>query len=130
VAEDNEVNQIVTQQVLVKSGYQCHIVANGKQALEALEKESFDAVLMDCQMPVMDGFEATRILRQRERQKPSPTGLPIIALTANALSGDRQRCLEAGMTDYITKPINPMALINLLETHLQAELALDAPGKG
>jgi two-component system, sensor histidine kinase and response regulator len=126
VAEDNEVNQIVTQQVLIKSGYQCDIVANGKEALDALENGPYAAVLMDCQMPEMDGFEATRIVRQRERESPRPEALPIIALTANALSGDRQRCLEAGMTDYITKPIDPLALITLLETHLQAELDLDA----
>ena len=127
VAEDNVINQIVTKQVLVKSGYSCDIVANGKQVLEALDKQQYDAVLMDCQMPEMDGFEATRLFRELERKHGlSDEKLPIIALTANALSGDRQRCLDAGMTDYVTKPINPLTLITLLENYLRDELATDA----
>ena len=122
VAEDNEINQIVTRQVLIKSGYSCDIVADGKQALAALEQQAYDVVLMDCQMPEMDGFEATRLIRQQEKPSVSAGRLPIIALTANAMSGDRQRCIEAGMTDYLTKPINPLALISLLESYLREEL--------
>jgi signal transduction histidine kinase len=119
VAEDNEINQIVTTQVLSKVGYTCDLVANGKEALQALEEKSYDLVLMDCQMPELDGFEATRRYRQRQTAgAAAPKEVPIIALTANALSGDRERCLEAGMNDYLTKPIDPIKLINLIEQYL------------
>jgi CheY-like chemotaxis protein len=120
VAEDNEINQIVTTQVLSKVGYTCDLVANGKEALEALELKDYDLVLMDCQMPELDGFEATRQYRQQEaavlNERPRP--VPIIALTANAMRGDRERCLEAGMTDYLTKPIDPIKLIDLVQQYL------------
>jgi signal transduction histidine kinase len=120
VAEDNEINQIVTTQVLSKVGYACDLVANGKEALEALELKDYDLVLMDCQMPELDGFEATRQYRSQEaavlHERPRP--VPIIALTANAMRGDRERCLEAGMTDYLTKPIDPIKLIDLVQQYL------------
>jgi signal transduction histidine kinase/CheY-like chemotaxis protein len=120
VAEDNEINQIVTTQVLSKVGYACDLVGNGREALEALELKDYDLVLMDCQMPELDGFEATRQYRSQEagaldeRARP----MPIIALTANAMRGDRERCLEAGMTDYLTKPIDPIKLIDLVQQYL------------
>jgi CheY-like chemotaxis protein len=119
VAEDNEINQIVTTQVLSKVGYLCDLVANGKEALTALESKQYDLVLMDCQMPEMDGFEATRQYRSLETTGVDPSKpVPIIALTANAMRGDRERCLEAGMTDYLTKPIDPIKLIDLVQQYL------------
>ena len=117
VAEDNEINQIVTTQVLSKVGFKCDLVANGKEALVALESKEYDLVLMDCQMPEMDGFEATRQYRTREVERVTKP-VPIIALTANALRGDRERCLEAGMTDYLTKPIDPIKLIDLVQQYV------------
>jgi len=88
-------------------------VANGKEAVNALEMIAYDIVLMDCQMPEMDGFEATRQIREREKQ----TGghIPIVALTAHAMAGDRERCLAAGMDDYVPKPINPAELVRVIE---------------
>jgi signal transduction histidine kinase len=120
IAEDNEINQIVTTEVLSKVGFTCDVVANGKQALEALHEKSYDLILMDCQMPEMDGFEATRQYRLNEQAMGSQgrRRLPIIALTANALAGDRERCLDAGMSDYLTKPIDPVTLIDLIYKYL------------
>jgi len=120
IAEDNDINQIVTTKVLANAGYACDVADNGKKALEALSNQAYDLVLMDCQMPEMDGFEATREFRQREATsglKMRP--LPIIALTANAMGGDRERCLDAGMTDYLSKPIDPARLIDLIEQYLE-----------
>ncbi|MGE3780045.1 MAG: response regulator, partial [Pirellulaceae bacterium] len=110
VAEDNEINQIVVAELLKRLGLGCVRVATGQQAVEAASTRTFDAVLMDCQMPVLDGFSATQRIRQREELEGgwSREGkrLPIIALTANAVQGDRVRCLRAGMDDYLTKPID------------------------
>ena len=91
VAEDNEINQYVATQMLTKAGYQCDVVANGKEAVETLRKACYDAVLMDCQMPEIDGFEATRIIRHEEEtgNLARPGKIPIIALTANAMKSDR-----------------------------------------
>jgi CheY-like chemotaxis protein len=122
VAEDNDINQIVTQQVLAKAGYSCDLVANGKEALAALAENDYDIVLMDCQMPEMDGLEATRLYRQQQQQEPasgSTRQVPIIALTANAMQGDRERCTDAGMTDYLSKPINPLKLIEKIQAYLK-----------
>ncbi len=121
VAEDNDINQFVTKQVLAKSGFSCDIVANGKEALNALERADYDIVLMDCQMPEMDGLEATKVYRQRQRQRQGSVirrDIPIIALTANVMRGDRERCLEAGMTDYLSKPIDPAELIAKIQAYL------------
>ncbi|GAC1594861.1 MAG: hypothetical protein NVS3B20_19110 [Polyangiales bacterium] len=101
VVEDDDVNRLLAQRMLEKLGYQVTTVANGVRALEELERCAFDVVLMDCQMPEMDGFQTTRALRLREG---STRRTPVIAMTANAASGDRERCLEAGMDDYIAKP--------------------------
>ena len=119
MAEDNDINQVVTTKVLAKAGFACDVVENGAQALEALSKSAYDLVLMDCQMPEMDGFEATRRFREHETTVATASRpLPIIALTANAMGGDRERCLDAGMTDYLSKPIDPFKLIDLIEQYL------------
>ena len=103
VAEDNAVNQRLAQRLLEKRGHRVQIVGDGAQAVEAVNRNRFDVVLMDVQMPEMDGFQATAAIRARERS----TGdhIPIVAMTAHAMRGDRERCLEAGMDDYISKPL-------------------------
>lgn len=115
VAEDNVVNQKVALLTLQRLGYDVHVVANGLEALRALEREPFDLILMDCQMPEMDGFEATTEIRRRE----GPTRHhPIIAMTASAMQGDRERCFVVGMDDYIAKPVQPEALDRILQRWL------------
>ncbi len=121
LAEDNEINQMVATEILTQAGYRCQIAQDGKEAVEAVAKHRYDLVLMDCQMPEMDGFDATRAIRKAEQENPSDRAgarLPIIALTANALKGDRERCMEAGMDDYLSKPIDPGRLILTIQTHL------------
>jgi PAS domain S-box-containing protein len=116
LAEDNAVNRKVATRMLEKRGHQVVVTSNGKEALAALQKGTYDLVLMDVQMPEMDGLEATRTIRGSERG----TGFhqQIIALTAHAVIGDRERCLEAGMDGYLTKPLRPNELDQLLETYL------------
>jgi CheY-like chemotaxis protein len=111
--EDNIVNQKVAIALLKRMGYRVEVANNGQEGLERLTQESFDAVLMDCQMPVMDGYEASRQIRTIEAR----TGqhMPIIALTAHAMKGDAEKCYEAGMDDYLTKPINHGLLKERLE---------------
>ncbi|MES3021465.1 MAG: response regulator [Pseudomonadota bacterium] len=106
LVEDNEVNQELALDILNKLGLHVSVAGNGEVALRMLGEQAFDAVLMDCQMPVMDGFEATRQIRAQERF----AGLPVLAMTANAMSGDRERCLAAGMNEHIAKPIDQDAL--------------------
>ncbi|MCA9734377.1 response regulator [candidate division KSB1 bacterium] len=110
LAEDNIINQKVAFKLLDRLGHQVHCVDNGIKAVAAIEQHYFDLVLMDCQMPEMDGYEATRNIRKQEKK----SHLPIIALTANAMKGDREKCLAAGMDDYISKPIKPVELDNLI----------------
>ncbi len=106
LAEDNAVNQKLAVRLLEKLNYQVIVVEDGNEALTELNRnEPFAAILMDCQMPGMDGFEATRVIRAREKQNSASRRLPIIALTANAMQGDRERCLAAGMDEYLSKPI-------------------------
>lgn len=113
LAEDNPLNRLLATRLLEKHGYTFSVAVNGQEALKAVEKERFDCVLMDIQMPVMDGFEAAAAIREKERM----TGghLPIIAMTAHAMTGDRERCLAAGMDDYVSKPIQPKELFLALE---------------
>ena len=123
LAEDNPVNQKLATRLLQRLGAEVQVASNGIEALQALRESDFDAVLMDCQMPQMDGYEATRQLRGPEGWVKNPQ-IPVIALTAHALATDRTKCLAAGMNDYLTKPINPKHLqealtkaLPLLETH-------------
>ena len=123
VAEDNEINRLVVGEMLTSAGYRHDQVVNGREAVEAVRNRGYDVVLMDCQMPEMDGFEATREIRRLE-DADSPFGrtgapLTIIALTANAIQGDREKCLATGMNDYITKPINRPTLLGALDDFVQ-----------
>jgi signal transduction histidine kinase/DNA-binding response OmpR family regulator len=115
VAEDNPVNQRLVMRLLEKRGHRVTLAADGRQALEALNQGSFDLVLMDVQMPGMDGLEATAIIREKE--KKTGKRQPIIALTAHAMTGDRDRCLAAGMDNYLTKPIRPQELDQILVSY-------------
>ena len=124
VAEDNEINQMVTREILEREGYACRVVADGRQALAALEEETFAIVLMDCQMPEMDGFTAVGEIRKREAAgKCYSVGgaLPVVALTANAVRGDRELCLSAGMSDYVTKPIDRNFLLSTIAKWLNLQ---------
>ena len=116
VAEDNPVNQRLATRLLEKRGHRVVVVTNGLEALAALDKESFDLILMDVQMPEMDGLEATAAIRERE--KSAGIHRPVIALTADAMKGDRERCLAAGMDGYLAKPIRPQELDEVLETYV------------
>ncbi len=116
VAEDNTVNQIVIGEMLKANGYEIDIVSNGREAVDSVKSRSYDAVLMDCQMPEMDGYEATRILRKEEGER-----LPIIALTANANADDCRKCLDAGMDAYCGKPIDPAVLFGTLDRVLASK---------
>ena len=113
VAEDNLINQKLAKYMLSNLGHEVTLAANGKEAVESSQNNQFDFILMDVQMPVMDGLEATRAIREREKQ--SYLHIPIIALTAHAMKGDRERCLEAGMDDYISKPINYSELMEAIK---------------
>ena len=114
VAEDNLVNQKVVRRVLEKWGVICEIAENGREVLEWLSREPFHLILMDCQMPEMDGFEATRRIRDYEQRTGGRLHIPIIALTANAMSEDREKCLAVGMDDYLSKPLKPELLYEKL----------------
>jgi Amt family ammonium transporter len=116
VAEDNDVNQVVVSEILAQAGFQSTLVGNGRAAVTEALSGRYDVVLMDCQMPVMDGFEAARRIRAEEQGAASSARVPIIALTANAIKGDRERCLEAGMDGYVTKPIDAPTLIATIRT--------------
>ena len=111
LVEDNVINQQLVEALMDLNGINVEVASNGKEALLRLEQEPFDGVLMDCQMPVMDGYETTRQLRKIEAFKD----LPIIAITANAMPGDRQKVLDAGMNDYLTKPIDFDQVLSVME---------------
>lgn len=132
LAEDNPVNREVALRMLKTFGIAARVAENGEIALKLLKSESFDVILMDCQMPVMDGYAASRAVRSWEEAKvadrPGQSRLPIIAMTANALAGDREQCIAAGMDDYVTKPVKQAALAAVLARWLvPANPAADAP---
>ncbi len=118
VAEDNNVNQMVTLKQLAKLGYSAHAVSNGKEAIAALAQANYDLVLMDCQMPEMDGFDATRAIRDTETG--NGRHIPIIALTAHVMEGDAEKCTAAGMDDYLSKPIDRQTLGELIGKWLKS----------
>jgi len=117
LAEDNLVNQRVAVAVMKKLGLKPDLALNGVEALAAVQAKTYDLILMDCQMPEMDGFQATRAIRAQE---PVGQRVPIIAMTANAMQGDRERCLEAGMDDYLAKPVAILDLKTALQRWLPA----------
>jgi len=122
LVEDNQVNQELALELLTANGIIAEVANNGQEALELLEKEEFDGVLMDYQMPVLDGYEATRRLRRQERFKD----LPVLAMTANAMAGDRERALAAGMNDHIAKPINVKNMFNIMAKWITPSQLLEA----
>ena len=132
LVEDNEINQMVAQEILRKAGYSCDVANNGREAVKAVSARRYPVVLMDCQMPEMDGFEATRAIRQQEKDLSrggTPGHLPIIALTANAVKGDRETCLAAGMDYYVSKPIQPAELLAAIAGAL-AQYPMSVPAEG
>jgi two-component system, sensor histidine kinase and response regulator len=124
VAEDNAVNQLLATRLLEKRGHRVVMTTNGREALEALAKNRFDLVLMDVQMPEVDGIQATRSLRQKEKEKGDGFHQPVIALTAHAMKGDQERCLAAGMDGYLTKPILSQELDAILETYAARRISV------
>ncbi len=122
VVDDHVVNQQLAQMMLERLGQRVDVVGNGLEALEALKRIPYDLVLMDCQMPEMDGYEATRLIRQAEHEAlEEKSRIPIVAMTANAMKGDREKCIGAGMDDYISKPIKPGELADILAKWLPAQ---------
>jgi signal transduction histidine kinase/CheY-like chemotaxis protein/HPt (histidine-containing phosphotransfer) domain-containing protein len=115
VVEDNEVNQVLAARMLDRCGYRAHLANNGSEALAAIDGTTYAAVLMDCQMPILDGYAATRELRRRE---DGARHLPVIAMTAHSMASDRRKCIAAGMDDYLSKPIRMPALTEMLGRHV------------
>lgn len=118
MAEDNIINQKVGVLILQRAGFRIDLVADGNEAVEAHRANPYDVILMDCQMPAMDGFEASRRIRSLEQRQPA-----IIAVTANALLGERERCLRAGMDDYLSKPFQADELVAVVQkwaAHVQS----------
>jgi len=124
LAEDNMVNQKLAVQLLAKMGYRPDVAGNGLEAIQALERQRYDVVLMDVQMPEMDGLEATRRICRRWPRDARPF---IIAMTADAMQGDREKCLNAGMNEYVTKPVQVAALVEALKRARPRAAANDAP---
>jgi two-component system sensor histidine kinase/response regulator len=130
LVEDNHVNQLVAARMLKAFGIEAVVVADGAQAVAAVQKNAFDLVLMDCQMPELDGYDATRAIREWEtlHRRAGTPRLSIVAMTANAMVGDREKCLAAGMDDYLSKPIKRDALLGALVRWLAPSPALEAAG--
>ncbi|WP_417390988.1 PAS domain S-box protein [Gimesia sp.] len=125
LAEDNRINQLYVTELIKQLGCQCDTVWNGQQAVDAVLQNDYDLVLMDCQMPELDGLEATRRIRELEKQGLLKNKLPVIALTANAIKGDRERCLEAGMDEYLSKPVQKDQITMVMEQFLQQNRAVE-----
>ena len=121
MAEDNGINQRVGKLILQRAGFSIDLVADGSEALQAHRSNPYDLILMDCQMPVMDGFEACRHIRELEQRQPI-----IIAVTANALVGERDRCLDAGMDDYLSKPFQAEQLVAIVRKWVDSRLGFCA----
>jgi CheY-like chemotaxis protein len=119
LAEDNPVSQLVAARMLRRLGYEPDLVSTGREAIAAADADTYAALILDCQMPELDGFEAAREIRRREAGQPGRR-LPIIALTANAMPGDRERCLAAGMDDYLSKPMRLADVAVLLRRWIPA----------
>ncbi|MDE3059764.1 MAG: response regulator [Pseudomonadota bacterium] len=117
LAEDNEANRLVATTILDTLGYHCEVAHTGEEVLEKIKQHSFDLVLMDVQMPVLDGYKATRIIREDEARQHKRK-LPIIGLTAHVLAGDKEKCLQAGMDDYIAKPFHTDDLQDKLQQYI------------
>jgi CheY-like chemotaxis protein len=113
LVEDNLINQKLGRRLLEKQGHTVVVAGNGREGLEQLDKQPFDLVLMEVQMPELDGLEATRLLRAREQG--TSRHVPVLAMTAYAMKGDRERCLQAGMDGYLSKPIQPQELYGAIE---------------
>jgi|SRR5690242_6452434 CheY-like chemotaxis protein len=129
MAEDNPINQRVGKLILQKEGFEVDLVADGNEALEAHRNNPYDLILMDCQMPTMDGLEASRQIRSLNQRQPI-----IVAVTANALVGERERCLQAGMDDYLSKPFQAEQLVTLVKKwiavrHVSDTSPLSSPGQ-
>ena len=124
LAEDNPVNQLVATRILEKQGYALEVASNGHEAIEILARQPFDLVLMDVQMPEMDGIETTKAIREKEAR--SDEHIPIVAMTAHAMKGDKERCLDAGMDDYVAKPIKAEDLLEVIHRFLGDS---EAPGE-
>jgi CheY-like chemotaxis protein len=121
LAEDDEISQEVARTILTQAGCVCDVRDNGRLAVEAFRTGRYDLILMDCQMPELDGFAASREIRRLESESQIGGRIPIIALTANAIKGDRERCLDAGMDDYISKPLDPQRLIEMIDAKLHGD---------
>lgn len=127
LVEDNNINQMFVQQLLKRQGCTCDTANDGHKATEMVQQSRYDLVLMDCQMPEMDGFEATRRIREMESNGTLDGHLPIVALTANALKGDRDECLDAGMDEYLSKPVQVCEVRSILERFLKEEQQAHTP---
>jgi CheY-like chemotaxis protein len=125
LAEDNLVNQRLVQRILEKRGHIVVLAGNGREALESLRKETFDLVLMDVQMPDIDGLEAARVIRESE--KVTGMHVPIVALTAHAMKGDQDKCLAAGMDGYLSKPVHAADLLRTIEAYSKMKLGFERP---
>ena len=122
MAEDNAINQRVGKLILQRAGLEIDLVSDGNEAVEAHREKPYDVILMDCQMPTMDGFEASRQIRRLGGQQPA-----IIAVTANALLGEREKCLKAGMNDYLSKPFQAEQLVSVVRKWLTVQRDGSAP---
>lgn len=130
VAEDNPVNQHVATSLLAKFGCLPVITSDGAEAVAQIKEKRFDLVFMDCQMPNMDGYEATQAIRKWESTARSSSPTVIVALTANAMKGDSEKCLASGMDDYLAKPLKPKELQDMLLKWLPVDKQAENPSKG